>query len=187
MEINFNNPILQRWTGTISKKSTRSSYKTAFRAYIKYAKKTPSVLIDEAIEDSMKDAREKRDVVKVSLLGFYQYLVNEHPVKSRGKGEPKIIRNGVRSKTAHAWVNAVRSFYGTFDIFVKLKGRSRLPPARVANKRLNFTTMDVKALVDHARNPRDRAIILTLFQSGMDVSTLCSLKMKDIAEGLKKK
>ena len=44
----------------------------------------------------------------------------------------------------------------------------------------------VKILVNHARTPRDRAIILTLFQGGMDVSTLCSLKYGDIAEALKK-
>lgn len=44
----------------------------------------------------------------------------------------------------------------------------------------------VKVLVDHARTPRDRAIILTLFQGGMDVSTLCTLRFGDIAEGLAK-
>jgi site-specific recombinase XerD len=43
----------------------------------------------------------------------------------------------------------------------------------------------VKILVDHARTPRDRAIILTLFQGGMDVSTLCSLKYGDVSEALK--
>jgi len=187
LEINWNDPTLQRWIGTITKRSTRNSYKTAYRAYSKFTKKTPSVLIDEAIEDSKQDVREKRDVVKTLLLSFYQYLINEYPVKSRGKGEHGTLRKGVRSKTAHVWVNAIRSFYGTFDIYVKLKGRSSLPPARVVNKRLDLTTMDVKALVDHARNPRDRAIILTMFQSGMDVSTLCSLKVKDVAEGLKQK
>jgi len=45
------------------------------------------------------------------------------------------------------------------------------------------TNMDVKKLVDHSRAPRDRAIILTMFQGGMDVSTLCSLKYGDVAEG----
>lgn len=46
--------------------------------------------------------------------------------------------------------------------------------------------MDVKRLVDHCRSPRDRAIILTMFQSGMDVSTLCDLKYGDVTDGLMK-
>ena len=185
-EIHWNDPTLQRWISTITKRSTRNSYKTAYRAYTLFTEKTPSVLIDEAIEDSKRDVREKKDTVKASLLSFYRYLVNDYSVKSRGKGEHEETRKGVRSKTAHSWVNAIRSFYGTFDIYVKLKGRSSLPPARVVNKRLDLTTMDIKSLADHARNPRDKAIILTMFQSGMDVSTLCSLKFKDIAEGIKK-
>ena len=184
-EVNWNEPTLQRWLNTISKKSTKNSYKTAYRAYAKFTKKSPSLLIDEAIADSKLDARQKTDIVKSNLLNFYQYLVNDYSVKSRGKGEHEEVRRGVRSKTAHAWVNSIRSFYGTFDVYIKLKGRSSLPPARVENKRLDLTTMDIKSLVDHARNPRDKAIILTMFQSGMDVSTLCSLKFKDIAEGIK--
>jgi len=144
---------------------------------------TATQMIDEAIEDSKLDILEQKDIVKARLLQFYHWLTNEYPVTRRVEGEErKVIRKGVRSKTAHSWINAIRSFYGTFKIFVKLKGRSALPPARVVNKRLDLTTMDVKALVDHVRNPRDRAIILTMFQSGMDVSTLCSLKREDIKE-----
>jgi len=46
---------------------------------------------------------------------------------------------------------------------------------------------EVKVLVDHARTPRDRAIILTNFQAGLDAATLCSLNYADVEQGLKNK
>jgi integrase len=101
-------------------------------------------------------------------------------------GEHEIIGKGVSDKMAHFLVNAMRSFYATYDITVRMKGRHKLPRPRVTNRRIRVGAEQVKTLVDHARTPRDRAIILTLFQSGMDVSTLCSLKYGDILEGLGK-
>ena len=83
-------------------------------------------------------------------------------------------------------MNAIRNFYDTFGVVVKLKGRSALPKPRVTNKRMRLTNMDVKRLLDHYHSPRDRAVILCMFQSGMDVSTLYSLKYGDVAEGLAK-
>ena len=103
-----------------------------------------------------------------------------------GRGVTEQVAKGVSSKMAHCYVNAVRSFYGTFDVYVKLKGRSSLPKARVKNKRLLVSNMDVKKLVDNARSLRDRAIILVMFQGGMDVSTLCSMTYGDVVDGLAK-
>lgn len=51
---------------------------------------------------------------------------------------------------------------------------------------MKLVAEQVKVLVDHARTPRDRAIILTHFQGGLDASTLCSLNYGDVAEGLTK-
>lgn len=143
---------------------------------------TAAKLIDEAIEDQRQDPRERRDIVKSRLIGFYNWLVSEAPKRKGPKG--KLVSRGLSEKTGHTYVNAIRSFYGTFDVYVKLKGRSRLPKARVRNKRMVLSNMDVKRLLDHTRSPRDRAIILTLFQGGLDVSTLCDLKYGDVAEGL---
>lgn len=184
--VDWGESVLQRWMGSITRDSTKSTYKSGFRLYIQYTGMTATQLIDEALEDAKKDPREKRDIVKQRLIGFYNWILEEAPKKRGGRLGGKVVGKGLSSKIAHTYVNAVRSFYGTFDVYVKLKGRSRLPEARVTNKRMILTNMDVKRLIDHTRTPRDRAIILTMFQSGMDVSTLCDLKYEDVAEGLTK-
>jgi len=185
-DINWEDPALKRWFGSIIRKGTRYNYRSAFRAYALFTGMSASALIDEALEDMKKDPREKRDVVLTRLVQFYNWLKTEYPKKSRGMGKHKIVGKGVSDKLAHAYVNSIRSFYATFDITVRMRGRHRLPKPRVQNKRMKVNAEQVRVLVNHARTPRDRAIILTLFQSGMDVSTLCSLKYGDVAEGLAK-
>jgi len=182
--INWDSPHLKRWIGSITRSGTRSVYKSAYRMYALYTGLSAERLVEEALEDAKRDPREKTDIVKQRLIGFYNWLVTEAPRKRPGGRESG--RKGVSSKLAHTYVNAIRSFYDTFGIVVKLKGRSRLPRPRVTNKRMRLSNMDVKRLLDHCRSPRDRAIILVMFQSGMDVSTLCNLKYGDVAEGLAK-
>lgn len=185
-DVDWNEPALGRWMNTTVRKGTQGIYRSAFRSYVQYTGFTSAQLLDEAIEDMKKDPRERQDVVKTRILGFYQWLLKEYPVYDRGNREHVVVRKGVRDKTAHTAVSAVRSFYATFDITVKLKGRQRLPKPRVYNKRMQLSTLDVKSLIDSAHSPRDRAIILTIFQGGMDVSTLCEMKYGDVADGLAK-
>jgi len=109
--------------------------------------------------------------------------------KTVGKGKTKKVKKGVSGLSAEMRVNVIRGFYSTFDITVRMKGKNRLPKSRVKNKRLIFKPEDVwkvKALIDHARTPRDRAIILFHFQGGLDVSTLCDLNYGDVAEELER-
>lgn len=182
----WEDPVLSRWLGTIVRSGTKYNYRSAFRVYTQYTKLSPGQMIDEAIEDSKKDPRQKRDILLTRLLSFYTYLKNDYPRKSRGEGEHKIIGKGVSDKLAQMQVSAIRSFYATYDLTVRLKGRRRLPRPRVENKRMIVGAEQVKVLVDNARSPRDRALILVNFQGGLDVSTLCSLRYGDIAEGLAK-
>jgi site-specific recombinase XerD len=186
VDVNWEDPALKRWLGGITRKGTKYGYKTAFRGYAYFTGMTASGLIDEALADARKDPRERQDVVLRRLVTFYHWLKKEYPKKSRGKGEHKVVGKGVSDKMAHYFIGAIRSFYATYDVTVRMRGRHKLPRPRVANKRMKVAGEQVKMLVDHARTPRDRAIILTLFQSGMDVSTLCSLKYGDVTKGLDK-
>ena len=185
-QTDWEDPALKRWLDTITRKSTKRSYRTSFRAFAMFTGKSASELIDEAIEDAKKDPRERRDVVLKKLIEFYHWMKTEYPQRNRGRGPKRIIGRGSTDKRANVTVNSIRSFYATFGITVRMKGRHALPRSRIKNKRMIIAADQVKILVDHARTPRDRAIILSLFQGGMDVSTLCSLKYGDIAEALKK-
>jgi len=184
--VNWEDPALVRWLGSIVKNGTKYLYRSAFRAYAEYTGMSASQLIQEALEDQKKDVLQRKDVVVQRIIGFYHWLKKEYRVKTRGKGNHRTARIGLSDSLAHTYVAAIRSFYQTFDIFINLKRRQRLPKPRIKNRRMRVSAEDVKLLVDHARNPRDKAIILTMFQSGMDVSTLCSLKYGDVAEGLRK-
>jgi len=185
-EVNWKDPALERWFGTITRRATQYIYRSAWRAYTLFTKETASALVDEALEDAKRDPREKRDIVLKRLIDFYHWLITDYPVKSRGKGKHEVVRHGVSGNVAHTYVNSVRSFYGTFGVVVRMKGRHALPKPRVKNKRMKVGAEQVRLLIRHARTPRDRAIILTQFQGGMDVSTLCSLKYGDVTEGLAK-
>ncbi len=183
--VDWDDPTLQRWLGGMSNEKTVKSYKVSYRLYALYTGKTASALIDEAVEDFKRDPRERQDLVIKRLIGFYNWLKNDH-IKKLGKYKGK---KGTTGRSAELGVNTIRSFYATYDIVVKLKGRNKLPKSKVENKRIIFKPEDVwkvKVLVDNARTPRDRAIVLCHFQGGMDVSTMCSLDYGDIAEGLAK-
>lgn len=184
--VDWDDKALERWLGTITRRGTKYNYRSAFRAYALFTGMTASALVDEALEDVKRDPREKKDIVLRRLIDFYHWMKTEYPKKSKGRYAHKIIGKGVSDKLSHMYVSAMRSFYATFGVVVRMKGRHSLPRARVRNKRLKVNAAQVKVLVDHARTPRDRAIILVLFQGGMDVSTLCSLRYGDVAEGLKK-
>jgi len=49
-----------------------------------------------------------------------------------------------------------------------------------------LSNAEVKRLLDNARSPRDKAIILSALEDGVSLSTMRSLKYGDVAEGLSK-
>ena len=181
-----NDPAFQRWMGTITRKTTKKAYRSWFKCYIEFTGLTPSQLIDESLEDLKRDPREKQDIVLRRLIDFFHWLKTDYQKKPKGKDKTKLEGKGVSDKVAHARVGGVRSFYGTFGVTVRMKGRHSLPRPRVRNKRMIVNAEQVKVLINHARTPRDRAIILSHFQGGMDVSTVCILKYGDIQGGLTK-
>lgn len=167
-DIDWEEATVKRWMSSISKEGTRRSYKTAFRNYSKFTGLNASQMIDEAITDSRLDERLKQDIVKQRLLAFYSYL----------EKEKKSIWY------CNTSVQSIRSFYSTFNIFVILKKKSRLPRPHAENRRIRITPQLLRQYLDSTKSLRDRSILLVLYQSGLDCSSLCSLTYGDISKGL---
>jgi integrase len=168
---------LSRWLSEIRKDSTKSVYKSAYRLFHNFTGMTSTQIIREALEDNKLDGLDKKGIVLKRLLEFNTWLLEEVPRK-------RTIGKGLSPKISNTYTQAIRSFYGTFEIYVKLTKKSALPNPRVLNKRIELDQRDMQKLLSHIKSPRDRAILLTIFQGGLDVSTLCNLTYGDVSKGL---
>ncbi|HVP23473.1 MAG TPA: tyrosine-type recombinase/integrase [Conexivisphaerales archaeon] len=152
----------------MTREATISAYKTAMKLYLQFTGMTPRQLVDEAVEDFQRPLDKRTDIVKIRIKNFNRWLL------ARGSSEC----------TGSAYCGSIRGFYSVFGIATHFRRCEKIPTPRVQDPRYPLTASDVRQLVDHSESVRDRAIITVAFQSGMDVSTLCSLTYGQVRRGL---
>lgn len=171
---------VKRWLAG-KPKQTKKGYISKLKAYLNYRKMNPKELIDEIEEDRKKPRREMGEV-EFKLKEFYEWILNQKEKESGGWKVSKTGKKGLSKKSAVGMIGAVRSFYRANGFPLNMKIPRASP--KKENRKLSLRGEHVKKLVDHAPTLRDKAIIIDTFQSGMDVSTLCSLDYGDVARGL---
>jgi integrase len=172
---------VKRWLQG-KKEGTRHTYTSAIKAYVEYKKCTPKELIDQAEEDRKKSSR-YRGQPEFDVKAFFDWLITDYPQKVRGRGKrKKVDKKGVSPNIAYTYANAIRGFYSAngFPLDIEIQ---KTPPKK-ENFKLALRPPDIKRLLDATTNLRDKAIILTLFQSGMSINECCNLTYADIAKGL---
>lgn len=157
---------VKAWLDTRSE-STARVYSVAIRKYLEYTRMTGEELVAEIDAEFEKKLTERGEIER-KVRAFYRWIVEEKELSEN---------------TGSTSVGAVMGFYRHYNYRVNVKIQSELKPTN-KNRKVNLTTSDVRMLANHAKNTRDRAIILCMAQSGMDVSTICSLKVRDVWRGL---
>ncbi|KXA93484.1 hypothetical protein AKJ66_01955 [candidate division MSBL1 archaeon SCGC-AAA259E22] len=143
---------------------TKRKYRSILRDYCEFTGMNPEELIDEAEED-WNSSRRSRGKVKDRIKSFQEHLEEQYSMVT------------VRNKLF--WL---KSFYSDNNF---PQDDVSIPRASPTNRAMKIRSDEIRKLVDHAPSLRDKTIILMMFQSGMDVSTICSLNYGHVARGLK--
>jgi integrase len=179
---------VSNWLAGMQNATSRSQYGLYVKLFFTWLRgknpeyKTPSEFIAAADADLRKPMTERRNLARQRIVEFYEDLCTNVDRKDQSH---KVVGKGLSYNSAKTRVAAVRSLLNEYGIVIKLERRHQLMRrSRDPFKRMRLTLDQVKAILSHARLPRDRAIIIALTQGGMDQDTLCSMKLKDVKGAL---
>lgn len=177
-ELNWkDSPELDRWLGTRKKSYIGQSAKNwrHFKAYVEQEldrtftdAELAKYLIDEIEADQKKKARKKGEPQR-QIIRFYKDLRNRGYAKSSSKNA----------------VGSIMAFYRENGFKITFTKRfSDLFPSggKPENKKQLLKPEDVRKLVEHAKSLRDKAMILVMYEGGMDDKTLCEMNVGDVLE-----
>jgi integrase len=151
---------LREIKGGEAHESTKKLFTGSLKKYCEFRGLTPGELLTEGEED-LKLPREQKQV-KRHLLDFRDYL------KEGGRGK----------RTVAHYLSVITSFFTSHDVLLpKLSNGS----IEVEWEKKEFDRARVKELVNVC-SPRERAMFMTMFQSGLAANEVSSLRIKDLAE-----
>lgn len=162
-------------------KGTKQLYLHAMRTYCEYTGQSPKQLIDVAEEDRKKSIR-ARGEPELKLSSFFEWLTSDYAQMKKGRAKKASGKKGLSRNLSYVFTSSIKGFYRQNGFPLAIKIPRAIP--KKENFKLILRVPEIKRLLDATTNLRDKAIILTLFQSGMSINELCNLTYGDIANGL---
>jgi integrase len=151
---------LREIKGGDAHENTKRQFGGALKKYCEFRGLSPLELLDEAEEDLKHERRERK--VKTHLLDFRDYLKEE----------------GRSKNTIGVYISALRSFFSSHEVLLPKLSNGR---REVEWEKEEFDREKVKDLVNVC-SPRERAIFLTMFQSGLAANEVSNLRVRDLKE-----
>lgn len=164
MDIENDEKFLE-WLDTIeATESTRRSYLTHMKTFCECVGKTPTELINEAIQEVKEGKLPAERKTKGYVAKFKKCLSDK----------------GLAPKSQQAAMAALKSFFKSYDMPLS-QSIARSKKAQVLEANNGFLKReDVIKLIANAKNLRERAIILCMATSGMAIREIIDLRTGDI-------
>ncbi len=164
---------VKKWVSNLKRKAgwrtTVPSYLRTLYVFTEYSGKSPKELI--AIASGTKKPERRGELTRAHpvITGLVQRFINE------------LLRTGKQERARHVRT-CLTSFFKANGILLELESIQR------AGKREEFipSKEQVFAMADYAGSPRNRAIILCMFQSGLGITTIRNLNYGHVKKQLEK-
>jgi integrase len=145
--------------------STRASYRSALEAFRSFYGRPVEEFMDEVEEDMSRGRGERRRVARAVMNEFISWLDGR----------------GYKPQSVRLYVAAVQSLLRYYEIPFSTR-YVRMPPNIPSSRRFPWTLEKVGEFVGGIGDPVTRAIAAVIFQSGISLGDLLSLRYGDIAE-----
>jgi len=164
---------VQKWISNLKKKAgwrtTIPNFLRTLHKFTEYSRKNPNELITIASSTEENNQREEMTSATSSIMKLVQEFINE------------LLSSGKQEKARHVRT-CLMSFFKANGISLEL---DTIP--RVAKKEEIIPSKEqIYTMADYAGSPRNRAIILSMYQSGLGITALRNLKIGHVQDQLEK-
>ncbi|WP_292390448.1 tyrosine-type recombinase/integrase [Methanosarcina sp. UBA5] len=146
--------------------NTQRGYLMSMQFYTDFTGMTPTELLEEAEAEAEACVLVRKRKIKSRLINFREFLEARE----------------VAPMTVKSRMNAVRSFYKSFDIPVPELPKSEQRAQSLPQHRAIPTKEDIREVLTIC-DPLERAILLVGASSGLAVNEITKLRVKDFMEG----
>jgi len=156
---------VQYWLEGLDEK-TRKNYLGDLPKFLLEVGKEPDTIIHERKQDLESEDRKTRKRYEHIVKAWYQ------------REYERVEKEGGSTHTPATWLKVVRSFFARNDYPLKFR-RKELKLAYSPNRKVEIANEDLRAIWEFTEAHRDRALLLTLAQSGLSEIDVCGLDAKN--------
>lgn len=157
---------VKNWFELIGNKRTIENYTSEFPRFLQYAKTTPTQMVESRLDDlASKDITKRRNWEN-------QVIKYMHSME----------KEGLRSSTIKGYLRTVRSFFSKSGVKLLFSRNELKPEPTPEEKKPKLwcpTNEEVRVIYRYCKTPRDRSLLLTLYQSGYSPVDVASMQIQD--------
>jgi len=158
---------VQHWFKKIGNERTIENYRNEFPKFLEFVKMEPKDIVQQRIEQLATTDQTKRRVWED------KYVEYKHLLESKG----------LRKNTVKSYLRTVQSFFTNNNVNLQLsRNDTKVTPTHkkdLVPTQWTPTNEEVRVLYRMAKESRDRAILLTLYQSGFSEVDVSSMDIED--------